>query len=1065
MVTNKAIFLSGILFLILLQILDAQTRIIEGKVLLRSTESPISSAIVQTIDKRISTATDTRGQFSITVPDTVSHLMVSSLGRRSQTVSLAKASIGKLIVYLEDSIHDIEEVIVNTGYASVPQERSTGSFSQIRKQDLEQRVDASVLNRINGTATGLLMGKSPAPTMTIRGVNSLYANTAPLIVVDNFPYQGEIENINPNDIESITLLKDAAAASIWGARAGNGVIVITTKAASLNQKIRTSFNASNSITAKPDVLNINSMTSEDFIEVEKILFEKGYYNNTVNDVLNGPRTPAVDLLFKHKDKVINDVELEQQLSELSRHNLLSDFNRYWYKPASAQQYSANIQGGSENNAWYLSVGNDRQSSELNDKNLRTTVRAKNTLQFFDRLKLESEISVVRAEASQGRSSYETTTLINNAQKYLYPYARLLDDNGNAVPLVRDFRSSYTDTVGGGRLMDWNYYPMNEQSSNRNERSTTDVVLNASASYQLLNILTLEARYQYERQLGRIYDLKDTGSYFVRNLVNTYAQKTPSGTYTFPVPIGGILDEQHSELMSNSFRFQAVLDLGLNKHKIFALTGTEMGLVSEDATSNRYFGYNEDNRMFSTVDLVTSFPLSYFTAAKIPITDLRFINAYNKGRRAFYFNGSYEFDGRYTFTLSARTDQSNMFGARTNQKIIPLWSAGIAWNALNEDFITISFLNKLRIRATYGFNGNMADNASAETVISYTRGQEGLPSYAGIQKFPNPNLRWEKVRNLNLAVDFQTKNNVLGGKIEYFNKYITDLTATIPIDYTAGVTTVTKNASIMYGKGMELELNANVNIGKLQYQPVVLLSWVENKIDKDYVPNNLNASFFVSAGGLKLAPEKSPYPLFSYAWSGLNPDNGNPRGNINGEPSENYSAIINGTDLNMLVYHGSSRPQYFGAFRNNFRWNDFSVYFNFLYQGGYYFRSKSIQYGLLYESWLGHGDFSKRWQAPGDEKETNVPSLQYPLVSSQRDDFYRYSEATVYRADHIRLQDIGLTYRLRSRHMKFLADPQIYALASNLGIVWRKNKGNKDPEADSAIRQRHTLSFGIRFGIL
>lgn len=721
MVINKYAYLSGILLLTLIQVLSAQTRLVEGKVMHRSTEEPISSAVVHSIDKRIRTITDKNGLFSITVPDTVSYLTVSALGSKVQTVSLVGRYIGKINIYLEDSMQDIEEVVVNTGYVSIPQERSTGSFGQINKQDLEQRVNASVLDRINGAATGLLMGKSPAPTMTVRGVNSLYANTAPLIVVDNFPYQGEIENINPNDIESITILKDAAAASIWGARAGNGVIVITTKSAKLNQKIRTSFNASNSITAKPDVLNINGMTSKDFIEVEKMLFENGYYNHTENDVLHGPRTPVVDLLFKHKAKLINDVELERQLDGLSKHSLLSDFNRLWYRPAYAQQYSANIQGGSGNNAWYVSVGNDQQNSELNDKNLRTTVRAKNTLQLFERLKLESEISVVRTEKGQGRGSYETTTLINNAQKYLYPYARLLDDNGLAAPLVRDFRPSYTDTVGKGRLMDWNYYPLNEERSNKNKRNTMDVVLNASASYKLLDILKLEARYQYERQLGRIYDLKDTGSYFVRNLVNTYAQKSPSGTYTFPVPIGGILDEQHSELTSNSFRFQAVLDLIRSKHTVFALAGTEMGLVSEGTASNRYFGYNEDNKMFSTVDLVTSFPLSYFTAAKIPISDLRFINAYNKGRRAFYLNGAYEFDGRYIFTISARTDQSNMFGARTNQKIIPLWSAGIAWNALNENFITIPFLNKLRIRATYGFNGNMADNASAETVISYTRG--------------------------------------------------------------------------------------------------------------------------------------------------------------------------------------------------------------------------------------------------------------------------------------------------------------------------------------------------------
>jgi len=1042
----------------------SQSKTISGVILNKKNRQPVDGAVIRTADRGINNKSDNKGRFQLVLPDSVEYVVVSHIGFVDSIIHIYNFSGHDMQLFLQEQEVAIEEIIVNTGYSRIPAERSTGSFNVIDRSVLEQRTGASILSRIEGTATGLLMNKEPSPPFTVRGINSLSADLTPLVVVDNFEYHGDLENINPNDIESVSILKDAAAASIWGARAGNGVIVITTKSGKAGQGMRIGFNLSQSITVKPDVGNIKAMSPKDFISVEKMLFEKGYYDVFINDPLRGPFTPVVELLYANKLNLLSDADLEERLAEQEKYTLLKDFEKYWFRSAHGQQYNTNISGGSDRSDWYLSLGHDQSKNTLSDRNHRTSIRIKNSFRPIEKIVVSSDIAISNTGVKFGRESYENTVLINGGQKYLYPYARFLDKSGEAVALVNNFRKGYVDTAGNGNLLDWNYYPLLEQDANRKERQATDIVINAAVNYKPLKILELEGRYQYGKQFFNSNFLSEQDAYFSRNMINSYAQLDSHGKYTFPVPKGGILDTENMDMVSNSFRFQANLNIDSDKHRMLTLIGTEMGLVSSRTTSDRIFGYNDKNKSFSQVDLLNSYSQYYYTAIKIPIFGNSNIYGTNKGRVSYYMNGSYSYDNRYIVTVSARKDQSNLFGANTNQKAVPLWSVGSSWDILREDFVNISSLNNLRLRTTYGVNGNMDKGTSAHTVISMNRGTEGYPPYASISRYGNPDLRWEKIRTLNIAIDFSTKANILSGKVEYFEKKITDMTSGVPVDYTSGITTVTKNSSTMFGRGLEVEFQGNLNLGKIKYQPSVLMSWVSNKIDKSFIATNLTASSYVSGSGQTRIPGRSPYSVLSYRWAGLNPENGNPRGYLNGDISESYAAIINQTTLNDLVYNGSSIPTVFGALRNNILWKDFAFYFNLSFKGGYYFRKKSIRYGTLYANWLGHSDFADRWQKPGDENNTDIPSMEYPLSSTQRDNFYVNSDATVLSADHIRLQDVGFSWRLQKLFSNGISNFQLYGVANNLGIIWRKNKQGLDPDALNNIRQRYTVSLGVRFNL-
>jgi hypothetical protein len=342
--------------------------------------------------------------------------------------------------------------------------------------------------------------------------------------------------------------------------------------------------------------------------------------------------------------------------------------------------------------------------------------------------------------------------------------------------------------------------------------------------------------------------------------------------------------------------------------------------------------------------------------------------------------------------------------------------------------------------------------------------------ARIQILNNPTLRWEKSAMMNLAIDFAMKRNLISGSIEYYEKTGTDLYGPSPYDYTVwgATSSIIINSASMKGKGIDIILNSKNIDGKFKWYSGFLFNYNTNKVTKYYSASaNQITSKINSAQSIAPVIGKPVYAIAAYKWGGLD-SIGNPRGYVNGKLSTDYIAIVTegtlkGVDGN-LVYMGPSSPPFFGSVTNSFLWKNFSLSVLLNYKIGYYFRKSSLSYPQLVNG-LGHKDYAKRWQKPGDELSTNVPSFIYPINSSsrRRDDFYNASEILVLKADHIRLQYINLSYSLEKAKFKKLPfkDLQVYANAANLGILWRANKENLDPEYPSSIPTEKTWTFGIR----
>ena len=332
---------------------------------------------------------------------------------------------------------------------------------------------------------------------------------------------------------------------------------------------------------------------------------------------------------------------------------------------------------------------------------------------------------------------------------------------------------------------------------------------------------------------------------------------------------------------------------------------------------------------------------------------------------------------------------------------------------------------------------------------------GAPT-SQVQNPPNPDLRWERTGQFNLGVDLASIHNRLSGSLEYYSKKGVDLLGPQLLAPQTGIgqnggTQFSGNTSSMQGRGVDVVLNSQNLVGQFHWVTNFLFSYNTDWVTK-YIPITNNSQLVTTAGAggsNAFVVGKPVHGLYSYRWAGLD-SVGNPQGMLNGKVSENYSGIKSLNDSSQLKYSGPLTPRYFGSFRNTFMYKGFSLSFNITYKFGYYFRRNSVRYYNLFNTGFNYGtqDYAKRWQSPGDEKKTNVPSLIYPTSSTSRDDFYNGSEVLIDKGDHIRLQDIQLSYDLTKRQIARLPVQgiRLYLYANNIGIIWKANHDGIDPDA-------------------
>lgn len=1030
--------------------------VIVGTVRSFSTNSPLEGATVNIGETRIKT--DSQGKFSFRRLREFNAITVSHLGYKDTTI-LLPARKNQMDVLLIPADHQIEEVeVLSTGYQRIPKERATGSFAYVDASTLERNPGIGILSRLNGVTNGLLIdrGTGNPDGISVRGRTTIFSSTRPLIVVDNFPYEGDLDNINPNDIESVTVLKDATAASIWGVRSGNGVIVITTKRARDVTAVEYSTNFL--VRKKPDLFTEKMMTSSDFIDSEIWLYEQGYYNSDINIPYQGI-SPIIAILERIKLNEITINEGERQIQEYRKHDVRHDLENYFYRNFFQQQHHANISSSGKNVRNILSLGYDKTISDnVGSDNNRLHIRNANQWSVSsERIRLESEIWYTQNNSNNANSLGYSPR---------YPYEYLADRNGNALEATKlnTLRRSYTDTVGSGHLLDWKYRPLDEIQNSLSKSEWKDQQLRFQLALESKLYRTFRVKASYLNSYNWVNNsvLYDQQSFYTRDLINRFTEiDLTNNSVIRPIPLGDILKRTTTRGQSQYGRIQ--LDWNESIDAIHAITGT-MGIewrqdrvMYEDY--GLLYGYDRDLESFSAVDVFTYFPIYHTgTYARIGTTGSRSRQVDNN--RSIFGVVSYTYDDNLTLNGSFRKDASNIFGVHANQKGVPLWSAGLAYSF--QQFLDVDKLDLLKMRLTYGYNGNVDKNTTAFLTSKLFRNTNlwGKPMDV-ILNPPNNSLRWERVQNMNIGIDFNIMNNRLSGSIEYFIKNGKDLMGRSPLAPQTGMVEFYGNVASTSTRGVDLQLRSMwIDNKEYQFGTDLIFNAAKDRVTDYYIEPGTNTDIVTA---FDIVPMVG-YPINAltlYRSKGLN-ENGDPLGLLDNQETTDYLSIINGTDRRSIVTLGSMVPTRFGSLRNTFSFKSFEISFQILYKWGHYLRQEnSFNSDGLIDGAYRFADYEDRWQSAGDEKRTNVPAFVYPH-DINRQEFYQRSDVLAIRGGMARLQDLRLSYTLHPFRNNSGSAVQFYLYASNLGLLWRQNGKGLDPEYLSGYKLPSEWSFGFKF---
>ncbi|MFC7523140.1 SusC/RagA family TonB-linked outer membrane protein [Parapedobacter sp. GCM10030251] len=1029
----------------------------------RTGETLAGTTVVNTrTDRRA--VTNNLGRFSIPMPMNTDSLAVSSVGYVTRYVSGPFSATVPLTLTLQPATTALDEVVVSTGYYEVPIERATGSFTHLDNALLNRGPSTDILSRLDGITNGYQVDRrlegtiGYTPQIRLRGISTLNSSTDPLIVVDNFPYEGDIANINPNDVENVTVLKDAAAASIWGSRAGNGVIVITTKKGALNRPIQIGLNSNVTAVEKPDVFYSPAyIPSRDFLNLEREWFDNGL---PVENVWT-PLSPATEIFIRQRDGLITGDEATRQLADLSRQDVRRDIDRYYYRTGLNQQYALNLSGGTPKLSYYISGGIDQnRSTSVGDRMRRVTINSNTIYRPIERLSFKLGLAY---SENATESTLSAPSDLRMAQRGIAPYLRLSDDEGRSLPITKDYRLSYVADAEGQGLLNWDYIPLDEFDRSQSRGVSAEVRMDAAVQYTLTKGLSADVKYQYQRITGDSRSLRGRESYYVRDLVNRYTQA--DGARVFPE--GSVLALDNSTQIAHSGRAQLNYNREWERlHRLTALAGTEWRQIQSRGKGFSFFGYDDDVlTYYDQYDFLERYPIrpqgtAYMQKPMSSLSDFldRFVS--------YYGNAAYTYRDSYTLSGSVRWDASNLFGVKTNQQGVPLWSVGGSWVLTNDALRQISWLPYLRMRATYGYNGNVNKSVTAYTTARYLLDPATGGQRASIQSPGNPQLKWEEVETFNLGLDIGLFNNRLRGSVEYYRKNGRDLLADIELPPSTGfLGNYLVNYADIRTSGIDIELNTQNLNREVRWQTTLLVNYAYDRVTGFSLDPNSTGTVINFASGNNITPlvGKPRYMLMSLPWHGLDPETGDPWVMENGSLIKNYAAYQRSLTVDSLTYQGPAVAPWYGSIRNQFAWRGITLGFNITWKAGYYFRRSTVMYTQLQNQWALHRDYLDRWQQPGDERDTQIPSMP-TTVNGARDNVYAFSDQLVERGDFIRLQDVNVAYEVPSSARMPFRSLRIYGYWRSPIILWRATESGLDPERQRAeFPLPGSFSVGINVG--
>lgn len=1029
----------------------------------------ISRVTIKEKKNGVLTYSDNNGAFKISTKENEGVLIFKHIGYSNVEFHFNNLT-NDLSVIMQSYNLEIDEIeVISTGYQNIPKDRFTGSFEHINNASINTRTGYDILEKIEGVVPGLQFdNRSGTPIINIRGISTLSTSMMePLIILDNFPYQGDLSNINPNDIESVTVLKDAAATSIWGARAGNGVIVITSKKANTQNKLSYSnnFNFSN----KPNLYYDQRINTNDFIDVELFLFNNNHYNSSFNGTRrkNNIFSPIVNMLYEHQNGQLSQQDLDASIKKFREINYLEELKDNFYQYPFTQQQHISLSSNSTKLSNRISLGYDNlKKASIGASGNRFTGK------ISTRLFLNKKIEVNFESTYSNKTDFNYSDLMSESynpgggKTAIYPYVRFKDKNGISLAIPRNYNFEYINSLSYDHLLDWKYFPIDDYNKSHAKSNTQHFQSLIGISLKPFEGFSFTTLYNIEKQLGSSVMVRGEESFYMRNLINRFTQVENSNIKHI-LPLGGSRNDRVKNLTSHNIRGQAsYYKKWYSTHDISIIMGSELSHRESNDITFGVYGYDENRLTIQPIDYSRLYPIYDGLGSNSRIPNLESFSTMIQRYVSFYGNIGYLFRDRYGLSFSARKDASNIFGLKTNDKWNPLWSSGISWRITNENFMTnIPWVNDLNLRITYGHSGNSGGAANYLPTIRFldpTSGSTTLLPRAAVARLSNPNLSWEDVATTNLGIDFSLLNHLIDGHIEVFNKQSKDLLSDDLIDITTGFSTIHRNVASISGHGGELRLSGNYKRGKFRGKTTLNFSISRSKVKDMYGALGLGKQYAENSGRL-MRPilNKQLYPVFSYKFAGLNPENGNPQGILDGEVSEDYTRLINDS-LQNLTYHGTALPPYYGSLIQSFDIGSFNISFLLSFKFGHYFQKSTIDYQSLFDSWIGHQDYESRWQTRGDERNTTVPSMIYPAISN-RDGFYKFSDANILKGDVIRLQDINVSYNYSINIAGKKIKGNVFGKTNGGRPIWVNNVFNRDPDYfDRPPQRKYSLGLQLYF---
>jgi TonB-linked SusC/RagA family outer membrane protein len=1016
--------------------------------------------------------TDFDGYYKLQVDADVKILIFSHIGMKKQEVVIANRKT--INVVMVDEMATLEEVqIISTGYQKIKPEQSTGSITTIQAKDYNSRINTTdFLTGLQGKIPGLLIDNDIKfqgnSLFQIRGISTINGNKNPLIVVDGFPTELTLDMINPNEIESVTVLKDAAAATIYGARSSNGVIVIERKKAK-SGKINVDFQATTSFRPKEnyDRYRWDKDGANTDIGYDKILYANSVSASTWSNITgmsNGSSyynypTPYF-IMAQQAASVITADQANQQYTAMGAYNNAKDYARLFLRTASTQTYNLDVSGGTDNALYYITANYTNNDAEQikNDNNL-FHLSGRSTLKFSKRFSLD-----LTTEFQESKAESVPIPDINN----IYPYEHFQDTNGNPLPVQNGSYATpyYNAGMMALGLLDNMYYPLVDI----NEVSNKTLIINnrttANFLYNIGNGFKFNFGGVYETSSTDTRHLASVNSSEAHQYINRYTKLT-NGVFTYNIPQGGDQQLSSTSLQSYTLRAQLNYDKQISKdHSLNIIFGGEVRDVVNQSNNEAYFGYNDQTLLSQPVDykVINSFYSNY--ASKNPqllYTNL-FPLTYSENRYvSAYSNLVYAYKGKYSLTGSFRIDQSNLFGTDPKYRYKPLWSVGAAWNIHKEDFMhDISWIKSLKLRVAEGFNGNVAKNALPQVIVADAFNYTSSTTIAmlALKSLANSGLRWEQTHNYNIGLDYDIFKNI-SGSIDYYIKESTDILANNPIDATAGAAYAVINNASIRNNGLEVRLNADwITRKDFNWNTGIVLSHNTSKVLQVYNTSITSASSpassYVHSGVSDFLEGYAVGAMFNYRYAGIDPTGQFLVYDKNGAKIPFASA----TDKSCLVYSGSAIPTYNVGLSNRIDIGNFYVYCMINYYGGFKVRVPVPDPSAI-RPLEGAGNY---WKQAGDENNPNVlPSPLYP------DSFnIAYTDKYTVNGDYFTLGDLTASYSFRDSKLvkkTRISNFEVKLQASNLYTV-ALNKYNYSMAtgsyAKSYLTPTYTIGINVNF---